>query len=141
MSRAMSADGSSEGPIDPASKKREAAYRALEEDSDLPEEQAVKLVRKHLPWKDWLLADFLRYWYVLACLALDVFLPLQIARWLHADSAYGILGLVVLLALLVYLETRMYIWIWPSGVKTRVETQRRAFRRAFRKLAAALRRD
>ncbi|MBU1915340.1 MAG: hypothetical protein ABIE25_00425 [Thermoplasmatota archaeon] len=137
----MSADGSSEGPIDSASKKREAAYRALEEDSDLPEEQAVKLVRKHLPWKDWLLADFLRYWYVLGCLALDVFLPLRIARWLHADSAYSILGLVVLLLVLVYLETRTYIWIWPSGVKTRIETQRRAFRRAFRKLTAAFRRD
>lgn len=141
MSRAMSDDSSPHASTDPDSKKREAAYRALEEDSGLPEEQALKLVRKHLPWKDWLLADFVRYWYVIGCLALDVFLPMEMARRHYVDSDYGILGLAVLLIALVYIETRTYLWIWPSGVKTRIETQRRTLRRAFRRLASVFRRE
>jgi len=134
----MSAD---KKPVRTASEKRAAAYRPFAEEKDLPEEQAVKILRKHPPWKDWLLADYLRYWYSLGALALDVFLPLQIARWYHLHTAPWILALLLLLAALLYLEIRVYQWLWPSGVRTRVEAERRALRKTFRRIKDVFRRD
>jgi len=134
----MSAD---KKPGRTASEKRAAAYRPFDEGEDMPEEQAVKILRKHLPWKDWLLVDYLRYWYGLGALALDVFLPLHIARSYHVRTAPWILALFLLLAVLLYLEIRMYQWLWPSGVETRIEAARRALRRAFRRIKDLFRRD
>lgn len=134
----MSAD---KKPGRTASEKRMAAYRPFDEGEDMPEEQAVKILRKHLPWKDWLLVDYLRYWYGLGALALDVFLPLHIARSYHLRTVPWILALVLLLAVLLYLEARIYLWLWPSGVETRIEAERRALRRAFRRIKDLFRRD
>lgn len=134
----MSADKKT---VKTASEKRAAAYRPFDQEEDLPEEQAVKILRKHLPWKDWLFADYLRYWYGLGALALDVFLPMQIARWYHLRTAPWILALLLLLAALLYLEIRAYQWLWPSGVKTTIAAERRVLRRAFRRLRDLFRRD
>jgi hypothetical protein len=134
----MSAD---KKPGRTASEKRAAAYRPFDKEEDMPDEQAVKILRKHLPWKDWFLADYLRYWYGLGALALDVFLPMQVARWYHVHTASWILALFLLLAVLLYLEIRVYQWLWPSGVRTRVEAERGALRRAFRRIKDVFRRD
>ncbi len=124
-----------------AAEKRAAAYRPFDKAEDLPEEQAVKILRKHLPWKDWLVTDYLRYWYGLGALALDVFLPWQIARWYHVRMVPGILALFLLISALLYFEVRVYQWFWPSGVKTSIEAERRALRRAFRRIKDLFRRE
>ena len=134
----MSAD---EKPVRTASEKRAAAYRPFDDGEDMPEEQAVKILRKHLPWKDWLLTDYLRYWYGLGALALDIFLPMQIAKMYHVRTALWILTIFLLIATLLYLEIRVYLLLWPSGVKTRIEAERRALRRAYRRIKDVFRRD
>jgi hypothetical protein len=135
---AMSAE---KRPVRTESEKRAAAYRPFDEEEDMPVEQAVKILRKHLPWKDWLLTDYLRYWYVLAALALDVFLPWQTANWYHLRTAPVILVLCLLVISLLYVEIRVYQWLWPGGVKTRIEEERRAVRRILRRIKGLFRRD
>jgi hypothetical protein len=128
-------------PVRTASEKRAAAYRPFDDQADMPEDQAVKILRKHLPWKDWLLADYFRYWYGLGAFVLDVFLPLQIARIYHLHTVPWVLALLLLLGVLLYLEIRLYQLLWPSGVKTRIEAEKRALRRVFRRIKEAFRRD
>jgi len=51
------------------------------------------------------------------------------------------LTIFLLIATLLYLEIRVYLLLWPSGVKTRIEAERRALRRAYRRIKDVFRRD
>lgn len=88
-------------------------------DESLHPDQVKRIARKHLPWKDWLLAEFLRYWYWLGVLALTVFGLMDLASRYHVRDTLGIGLLAALFILLLALEIKLYICIWPEGSLTR----------------------
>jgi hypothetical protein len=92
---------------------------AAKQDESLNDEQVMRLARKHLPWKDWLVNEYLIYWYWLAALAGDLFLLLDMAQRYHVRDARGIVILLVALGVLIWLEYRLFGTIWPEGKKSR----------------------
>jgi len=88
---------------------------AAKQDESLSDEQVKRLARKHLPWKDWLVSEYLIYWYWLAVLAGDLFLLLDTAQRYHVRDALGIVILIVAFGVLIWLEYRLFDTIWPKS--------------------------
>lgn len=101
-------------------KKRPTKEEVLKsiEDPTLDDEQALRILRRDLSWKDWVASDYLRYWYVLGVLALDVFLLMTVARVFHLNDAVGIAILVGAAVLLVVAEVMGYTFLWPENALT-----------------------
>lgn len=83
--------------------------------------KAVWLVRKKLTWKDWLVVDFLRYWYLVGVLAFEAFLGLELIIDLHIGGFLGSLFVIAALSAIAYLAFRFYRYLWPEGALTRLE--------------------
>ena len=98
-------------------------YAARRDDS-LDDEQIRRLARKHLPWKDWILADFLRYWFWLGVLGATTFALMDLARMFHLRDALGIATLAALFFAVVVLAAMLYVRIWPNGILTRFGRRR-----------------
>ncbi len=100
--------------------KRDEVFKRIE-DPDMDDHEAVRVLRKHLPWKDWFMSDFLRYWYGIGVLMAFVFTVLGLAAAFHVSDAVGaifVLACGVGVVLLGYLGYRL---LWPEGVLTRRE--------------------
>lgn len=111
---------------------KEEVYARIDEAHAEPA-TAMRALRSELPWRDWLVTDFLRYWYLVGVLALLVFVTLGIAQMYHVrdllgDAALGVMAVVTLV--LGYIGYRV---LWPQGGLTRIETLRRALRRMRRR--------
>jgi len=84
-------------------------------DPSVEDEAAMRLLRKKLSWEDWLLRDFLRYWYWLAAMIIDVFVPWGAADFFGLWEGFrAIVVFVVVIALLAG-EVRLYFFLWPEG--------------------------
>ena len=103
-------------------------------EADMDEEETARYLRSSLRWKDWLIYDYLRYWYAAGALLLDGLLLLTMSDglspidWLDgfAIAATG-LGLLLL-------EALGYVLIWPRGLFTDRISVRRALKRWLRRL-------
>lgn len=89
------------------------------EKTDIDKETAVRILRSELSWKDWILQDWLRYWYGVGALALDVFIVLWLLLSFNLRDILGILMMLVMLAILVVVEIKGYRLLWPGGVLSR----------------------
>lgn len=89
---------------------------------------AMRTLRNELPWKDWLIVDFLRYWYAIAVIALIVFLILSLARQYHVADVLGIAELFFVAVIVAVLGFLGYRLIWPEGGFTKKDTPRKRLR-------------
>jgi len=96
--------------------------------------KAVWLVRKKLTWRDWLVVDFLRYWYLVGVFALEGLLGLELVLDLHIGGVLGGLFVFGVLAAMAYGAYRLYRFFWPEGALTRLY-ERPPMRRKKRKKA------
>ena len=97
-------------------------------DPSLEDEAALRLLRKNLTWKDWIVRDFLRYWYWLGAVAFDAFIPWAAWDYFGLWEGYGIVLFLVLLLVLFSLELALYFRLWPEG-PWRTSNRRRRRRR------------
>lgn len=102
-------------------------------ETEMESTQALKVLRNELPWKDWLLTDFLRYWYWLGVFALDIFITLESARRFHVNDVLGRVVLAVVFLAVAAVAFLAYHEIWIEGPFTRSETIRKAPRKLIRR--------
>jgi len=121
----MSADG-------PAKSPTAGIYKQIE-DEEMERSRAMRALRRELPWKDWFLLDFLRYWYWLAIVTLEVFLILGLRGTYHVRDILGVALLGVIGGLTLGFGYFGYRVLWPQGGFTRLEVMRRALRKLRRK--------
>lgn len=109
--------------------RRDRVLRQLE-DGDIDDAAALRIMRAGLPWKDWLIHDFLRYWFIVCALGADLLTVLWIVGSLDAsDLVVGLVAAVAFLAMGA-VEVLIYLRVWPEGPFTK----RRRSRKHLRKL-------
>ncbi len=121
---------------DPEERRRrgeEVIEEALR-DRRTPDREAVTIIRAHSTWREWLLYDFLRYWYVVGAFAFVGLLVMAVSQKWHVKDAAGILGLVVLATAIIAGEVALYWRIWPQGPFTEAWAVKRNLRRLWRRL-------
>jgi len=99
--------------------ERRERVEAARQDETLDDEQVKRLARKHLPWKDWLVGEYLIYWYWLVVLTGDLFLLMDVFQRYHVRDMLGILGSLTLFGVLVWLEYRLFEMLWPESTMSR----------------------
>jgi len=119
---------SAELPAKRPKRPKAEIYKQLE-DNEMERMQAMRNLRRELPWKDWLLLDFLRYWYWLAIVTLEAFLILSLIGTYHVKDILGDFLLVAIAALITGLGYFGYRILWPQGGFTRLEVMTRTLRR------------
>lgn len=123
-------DGQPDRDIPKVSKGQLELYT---EEADMDEEEAARFLRSHLGWKDWVLYDYMRYWYVAGALLLDGIVLLTVADGLEPIDWLDAIAVILTCVGLVLLEGLMYILIWPKGMFTDRVSVRRAFKRWLRR--------
>ncbi len=123
MSHVMSDEDSEKG----SSRERKQKLYDHIESTQMDSSRAMRTLRKELPWKDWFLIDFLRYWYWIGILFLEV-VVLSFAIMFHVHDILGILAFIAISIGVLYLGYRGYVLIWPLGGFTSVEQQKRKLR-------------
>ncbi len=108
----------------PSDEERRRAVLDAIDNPALDDSQVLRIMRAHLPWKDWFYSEFLRYWFWLGFLALNTFALMELARAYGINDAVGIFGLILLFVLLVALEYRLYRRLWPEGALTGLKERR-----------------
>lgn len=116
---------------------KEEVLRSVEE-SDLDRDQVMRILRRDLPWKDWLVSDYLRYWYAVGSLALDAFLLMGLADRYHMRDPLGLAMLAGVGLALVASEVAGYMVIWPENALTRSSRLSRYMRKRRRERRGAL---
>lgn len=68
-------------------------------------------------WHEWLLREFVRYWYILAAMALAIFVPLQVQLSWGTGIDPVVLGaaMIGLAALLIAVSVYGYVYLWKEG--------------------------
>lgn len=94
-------------------------------DESLSDEQARRLTRKHAPWSDWIVHEYLPYWYWLCLLAVDVFFLMDVAQRNDVGDLAGIAGIVSVFFALVVGEFLLFAKIWPHNPLSRFLDKRR----------------
>lgn len=103
-------------------------------DEEFDAEAALRMRRSHMTWREWVLYDFLRYWYWIGALALVAFFLMQVSWMYHVKDAMGLSGLALFAMFAIALEFYVYKSIWPEGGLTEGWPAGRRLRRAFRRL-------
>ena len=129
----MCADERALDPEERRRRSREVVEGAVR-DRGTTDRKAVIVMRAHSTWNEWLMYDFLRYWYGVGALAFAGLLVMAIAQEWHVKDAAGILGLAVLAAAVIAGEAMIYWRIWPQGPFTEEWAIRRNMRRLLRRL-------
>ncbi len=104
------------------------------DDGLMDDEIALRVMRSKMTWKEWLLYDFLRYWYGVGALALLTFAVTHVAWEYHVRDALGLAVLAVGGFALAALEFVLYRAIWPRGAFTQGWPAGKRLRMAVRKL-------
>ncbi len=80
----------------------------------IEEETEKGLPRKYqdVGWKEWLKADFARYWFVIIALMIDLLFGLEAV---NAISGMGSLGMAIFLAITIPVEVFLYIYLWGKN--------------------------
>ena len=84
-------------------------------DESLRDDQVKRLMRKHSPWSDWILNEYLQYWYWILFMAADVFLIMDAAQRYHVGDALGAIGLIAAFVGAIVAEYLLFIRIWPDS--------------------------
>ncbi len=105
----------------------EEVYRHIEE-NDMDPSSAMRILRNELPWKEWLVVDFLRYWYAIGVMVLIVFLVLGLAMEYRVSDFLGVLELFLLGVMIAFLGILGYRKLWPEGGLTHDQTVRKRAR-------------
>jgi len=111
-----------------SSKGRRAEPSDVDEivkDPSVEDEAALRLLRKKLTWKDWVLRDFLRYWYWLGAVVIDVFIPWGVGDYFDLWQGSRVAVVLLLVVLLFMGERALYFRIWPEGPWKTEERRRR----------------
>ncbi|MGD9962743.1 MAG: hypothetical protein AB7S97_02430 [Thermoplasmata archaeon] len=103
-------------------------------DAEVDDETALKIRRKKMTWREWVLYDFLRYWYWLAAIALVSFFVLQVTWAYHVKDLPGLSALAVAALAMIVVTAYVYREIWPEGAFTTGWPAGRKLRRAIRRL-------
>jgi hypothetical protein len=88
------------------------------EESDEPEDDQG-LAGRH-PELAYVFGDAIRAFYIVGCLALDLFTPLQIFGLLSGQPTWAIPPLVFVFGFVAFLEYRLYRRLWPPRTKRQV---------------------
>lgn len=108
--------------------RRDKVLKQLE-DGEISDSAALRMMRAGLPWRDWLLHDFLRYWYILGAITLDATVVLWIAQNLDAGKAVIAVAVIVAFVAVGAVCVYGYIRLWPEGPFTKWKKSRRRLRR------------
>jgi len=100
--------------------RRDEVLRSIE-DPRMDDSEAVRVLRKHLTWKDWLVSDFLRYWYGIGVLAAFVFTVLGLAEAFHVRDTVGVFFVLACGVFVLVLGFYGYRLLWPEGILTKRE--------------------
>jgi hypothetical protein len=115
-----------------SAKAKDELYKEIQ-NPEFDSARALRKLRNELPWKDWLMVDFLRYWYIIGALALEGFLTLELARIYHVKDVLGILSLGFIALAVGIIAYVGYSILWPSGGLTRLEAQKKILRKFRRR--------
>jgi len=75
-----------------------------------PSEEEIPKKYRDESWGDWFKGSYAKWWYVLLCVIIDIFLALEISRYLSGSWAYFVPIIVVLI--LVMLEIYLFHHLW-----------------------------
>lgn len=89
------------------------------DDGLMDDEIALRIMRGKMTWREWVLYDFLRYWYGLAAMTLVAFLTTYVAWRYHVRDVLGLAALALGAFALIVLEFLLYRTIWPQGAFTK----------------------
>jgi hypothetical protein len=74
-----------------------------------PMEDELPRKYRDIGWKEWLIQDFARYWFVTIALAVDVLFGLEV---MTSVSGAGLLGFVIFFAIVIPAEAFIYLILW-----------------------------
>jgi len=97
---------------------KEVSIGDVLKDPAVDDEQAIRSLRGTMDWGEWLRNDFLRYFYVVLALAIDVFIALEIGKDFNVHDTAGSFALILLFIIglvAIYLGYRL---LWPEGILT-----------------------
>ena len=86
-----------------------------------------EFVRDH-PIVSYLFGDMIRGFYVVGCLGLDLFAPVQVHLWFPGQDVLILPPVVAATVALAYGEWRLYRRLWPGSRGPRVVKDRRTWR-------------
>jgi hypothetical protein len=84
-----------------------------DESEDADERLRPFAMRRDRGWKDWFLRDYLRYWYFVGCLTVDVFVALEV--WMIVDVGLSTSVPIIVLMVLALAEFLGYLALWGKG--------------------------
>jgi uncharacterized membrane protein YdcZ (DUF606 family) len=84
---------------------------------DIDEQLKPALLRRDRGWRDWLLRDYLRYWYFMGCLFADVLIVMEV--WRNIDIGLSTSVPLIVLTALVIGEFLGYLSLWGNNGKWR----------------------
>jgi hypothetical protein len=96
----------------------DTARTEVRDDGLMDDEITLRILRSRMTWKEWVLYDFLRYWYGIGALALLCFSVTYISWRYHVHDVAGLAVLAVGAVVLIVLEVLLYRAIWPGGAFT-----------------------
>jgi len=85
------------------------------EDDETDERLKPLILRRDRGWRDWLLRDYLRYWYFVGCLTADAFIALEV--WSNVDPGLSTSVPLIVAAALVLGEFLVYLALWGKDGK------------------------
>ena len=108
--------------------RRDRVLKQLE-DGRIDDAAALRMIRAGLPWRDWLVHDFFRYWYMLGAAALDSSVVLWIAQNLHTSKAVVAIAAIGAFVAVGAACVFGYVRIWPEGPFTKWKKSRKRLRK------------
>lgn len=86
-----------------------------ESEEETDERLKPVVLRRDRGWKDWLLRDYLRYWYFVGCLMGDVFVVLEV--WVIVEPGLSTSIPIIVLTAMALAEFLVYIALWGKNGK------------------------
>jgi hypothetical protein len=83
-----------------------------EDDDGTDERLKPVILRRDRGWKDWLVSDYLRYWYFVGCLLADALIVLEVRA--NIDPGLDISVPLIILGALAVSEVLVYRYLWGS---------------------------
>ena len=80
----------------------------------MSEEEITRILRAKMPWWDWFVNDYARYWYVLGAIAFDAFLGFWLVQARNLTDALGIVLVMAVLVAIVAVEVFEFLRLWPT---------------------------
>ncbi len=91
----------------------------ITEEREDDEEERRGIAERH-PDLAYVFGDAIKATYIVGCLALDLFTPLQVLDLLPGQPLWSVPPLVVGFGALAFLEYRLYRRIWPPRTKRQI---------------------